>query len=273
MAAHRPGPPHVPCTCNAVAVRQPIRCRRGPGDHRGNHPSRAGAPDHPAARGDPPGGAPYGRAHHPPGPDPSGPAAPPRGQRLDRVPDPGAAGVRRRRPPRPSRGRRRVSPRRRGRARPPDVLPVRGGGRPVDRGGRNAQGRRPAPPRFPPRPDPLRHQRPVRPVPASYPPKNAGRTDSFPSTNSTPRTRLNAPTTTPTAAYTAKFLDALRNPYAAPRVITELETRSPSRNALNTAMPTTGPPAPAAARKIRTWVGVSAPTPWIIPTPAAVLVP
>ena len=55
-----------------------------------------------------------------------------------------------------------------------------------------------------------------------------------------------------------------------PSVIRLLEVSRPTRNASRTTTPAPFPLAPAAARKIRTCVGVSAPTPWIIPTPNAV---
>ncbi len=55
-------------------------------------------------------------------------------------------------------------------------------------------------------------------------------------------------------------------------VIAEFAITRPTTNVTNTASPAMMPPAVAAARNTTTWVGVSAPIPWMAPIPTAPLV-
>ena len=102
-------------------------------------PARARAADDPAAAGDRRRDHAHAGPHLPDGARPQGPGRHAGRERLDDLPDAGAArgdgGAR----PRAPGERRRVPPDRRGRSRPPDLLELRRRGRPVDRRGRRAR--------------------------------------------------------------------------------------------------------------------------------------
>jgi acyl dehydratase len=74
---------------------------------------------------------------------------------------------------------------------------------------------------------------------------------------------------TPKPIWMPWLRDAIENPDTEASVIAEFETMRPSTNTNRTTIPAHTPPADAAARNTTTWVGVSAPTPWIAPIPIA----
>src|SRR5207247_1379860 len=121
-----------------------------------------------------------------------------RRERFHHLPHPRAARGGRRAVARAPGGRSRVSPGGGGRPRPPHVLELRDGGRPVARGSPGALAPGRAPPRLRPRSHALRHQRALRRLQsarrlkgAPRQPPSAGKKVALPNTNTVPITRLN----------------------------------------------------------------------------------
>src|SRR5437870_6449800 len=101
----------------------------------------------------------------------------------------------------------------------------------------------------------------------------AGRRVELPKRKNVPISRLKLAVSTDTVTYSFQFRPAPRKPQVEARATTLLELSRPARKQPSSRTPAPLPPAPAAARNISTWVGVSAPTPWIIPIPNDVAVP